>query len=139
VRKLYRGLLETGARPWLDEIDLLPGQLWDREIPAAVRGSDSVLVCLSSVSVGKSGYLQREIKYAIDSAEEQTEDSIFLIPARLEDCEVPERLRRWQWVDLFMTDGYDRLVTALQARALALGKLPLHFGGNSTERSATQA
>lgn len=138
VRKLYRGLLETGARPWLDEIDLLPGQLWDREIPAAVRESDAVLVCLSSVSVGKSGYLQREIKYAIDAAEEQTEDSIFLIPARLEDCEVPERLRRWQWVDLFMTDGYDRLVTALQARALALGKFPLHLGGNSTERSATQ-
>jgi anti-anti-sigma factor len=133
VRELHRRLLSAGARPWLDEVELLPGQIWEREIPAAVRRSDAVVVCLSLGSVGKSGYLQREIKYAIDAAEEQSDDSIFLIPGRLEACEVPERLQRWQWVDLFAVDGYDRLVTALQARALALGRSPLHFSGNATD------
>ena len=67
------------------------------------------------------------------SAEEQSDDSIFLIPVRLQACDVPERLRRWQWVNLFAVDGYDRLVTALQARALALGRSPLHIGGNATD------
>jgi hypothetical protein len=105
-------------------VELLPGQVWEREFPAAVRRSDAILVCLSAASIGKSGYLQCESKYAIDAAEEQSDDSIFLIPGRLETCEVPERLRRWQWVDLFAPDGYDRLVTALQARALALGRTP---------------
>jgi len=122
VRDLHHRLVRTGVRPWLDEVDLLPGQVWEREIPAAVRRSDAVLICLSQSSINRSGYLQREIKYALDAAEEQSDDSIFLIPGRLEECEVPERLRRWQWVDLFAEDGYDRLVTALQARALALQK-----------------
>jgi anti-anti-sigma factor len=136
ARDLHRRLLAAGARPWLDEVELLPGQVWEREIPAAVRRSDAVLVCLSAASIGKSGYLQREIKYAIDAAEEQSDDSIFLIPGRLETCEVPERLRRWQWVDLFVPDGYDRLVTALQARALALGRSPLHLAGESRSTDA---
>jgi anti-anti-sigma factor len=122
VRDLHRRLVAAGAKPWLDEIDLLPGQVWEREIPAAVRRSDAVLVCLSSNAVNRTGYLQREIKHALDAAEEQSDDSIFLIPGRLEPCDVPERLRRWQWVDLFASDGHDRLLTSLQARALALGR-----------------
>jgi anti-anti-sigma factor len=133
VRNLHKRLLAAGAHPWLDEADLLPGQVWEREIPAAVQRSDAVLVCLSSTSIGKTGYLQREIKYALDAAEEQSDDSIFLIPGRLEPCDVPERLRKWQWVDLFASDGYDRLVTALQARALALGRNPVLFGQASAE------
>ena len=40
--------------------------------------------------------------------------STFIILRRLETCDVPDRLRRWQWVDLFAADGYDRLITALQ-------------------------
>ena len=126
VRALHKRLLQTGVKPWLDEVDLLPGQLWEKEIPAAVHRSDAVLVCLSRSAIGKAGYLQREIKYTLDAAEEQSDESIFLIPGRLEECEVPDRLRKWQWVDLFAEDGYDRLVTALQARALALQKRPLH-------------
>ena len=70
--------------------------------------------------------MQREIKYALDAAAQHSDESIFLIPARLEDCEVPERLRKWHWVDLFTDDGFDRLMTALQARALALQKKPVH-------------
>lgn len=126
VRDLYRQLLRTGAKIWLDEEDLLPGQLWEREIPAAVKRSDAILVCLSRAAVSRTGYLHREIKYALDAAEEQSDESIFLIPARLEECDVPERLRKWQWVDLFVENGLDRLFTALQARALALQRRPLH-------------
>jgi anti-anti-sigma factor len=136
VRELHKRLRLARAKPWLDEVDLLPGQIWEREIPSAVRTSDAVLVCLSSRSIGKTGYLQREIKFALDAAEEQSDDSIFLIPARLEACEVPERLRRWQWVDLFAADGYDRLVTALQARALALGRSSLQLAMELSSRNA---
>ena len=97
VRDLYQRLKDDGFHPWLDEEDLLPGQDWSQEIPKAVRSSAVVLVCLSRSSVSKTGYVQREIKYALDVAEEQPEGSIFLIPVMLTDCDVPERLRRWQW------------------------------------------
>ncbi len=57
----------------------------------------------------------------MDVADEQPEGTIFLIPAKLEACEVPERLTRWQWVNLHEPKGYERLMRALRARAETLG------------------
>jgi hypothetical protein len=39
----------------------------------------------------------------------QPEGIAFLIPVRLEECEVPHGMRRWQSVDLFKEGGYERL------------------------------
>ena len=119
VRKLHQQLLADGFQPWLDEVDILAGQDWDLEIKKAVRSSDVFVVTLSQSSVDKVGYVQREIKMVLDLAEEQPEGAIFIIPLKLEDCKVPERLKRWQWVDYY-TDpeaGYQRLVKSLKQRA----------------------
>jgi curved DNA-binding protein CbpA len=121
VRELSQRLKSSGLEPWLDEEKLLPGQRWRDEIPRAVRESDLVIVCLSKASVNKAGYVQREIRYALDAALEQPENSIFLIPLRLEDCEVPDSLSDWQWVDYFDERGYERLRLALDYRAEAVG------------------
>jgi formylglycine-generating enzyme required for sulfatase activity len=121
VRNLYHRLRVSGFDPWLDEENLLPGQDWQLEILKAVRSSDAVVICLSSRAITKAGYVQKEIKYALDVADEQPEGAIFLIPLRLEECEVPERLRRWQWVDFYQEKGYERLLRALRARAESLG------------------
>ena len=118
VRQLYRRLQADGFRPWLDEEDLLPGQDWESEIRRAIKQSKAVIVCLSRESIQKTGFVQREIRFALDAADERPEGSIFIIPARLEDCPTPERLARWHWVDLYQDDGYRRLRTAL------LGVLP---------------
>lgn len=121
VRALYQALKSNGFSPWLDEENLLPGQDWAHEIPKAVRGSDVVIVCLSGGSATKSGYVQKEIKIALDAADEQPEGSIFIIPAKLEECEVPDRLKRWHWVNLYDESGYGRLVQSLNRRAEDLG------------------
>jgi formylglycine-generating enzyme required for sulfatase activity len=125
VRDLYHRLRALGFDPWLDEENLLPGQDWQLEIPQAVRSSDAVIVCLSTRAVTKRGYVQKEIRYALDVADEQPEGAIFLIPLRLEECEVPHRLRPWQRVDLFHEKGYKRLLRSLRTRAKRLG-LPTH-------------
>src|SRR6185503_10880052 len=100
---------------------LLPGQDWQHEIPKAVRGNDVVVVCLSQGAVTKSGYIQKEIRDALDVADEQPQGTIFLIPLKLEQCEIPDRLRRWQWVNLFEEYGYEKLMRALHVRANELG------------------
>jgi anti-sigma B factor antagonist len=105
----------------LDEEDLLPGQKWEDEIPAAVRNSDVVLVCLSNESINKSGYVQKEIKDALDVADRQPEGTIFLIPAKLEECRIPDRLRHLQWVNVFEEKGFRLLLRALTARAENFG------------------
>lgn len=121
VRELYLRLLgESWLDPWLDEEKLLPGQDWDLEIEKAVEKAHAVIVCLSKNSVTKEGYIQRELKFALDIALEKPEGTIFIIPLRLDDCELPRRLRSWQYVDYFPQDhrkrAYQRLTQSLHAR-----------------------
>jgi hypothetical protein len=113
VRELYQKLSKDGFDVWLDEEKLLPGQDWNREIIRAVRKADTVIVCLSKSSVSKTGYIQKEIRMTLDAADERPDGAIFLIPAKLEECSIPDRLARFQWVDLYIADGYDKLIKAL--------------------------
>ena len=121
VRTLYRRLVEAGFDPWLDEEKLLPGQDWDLEIRKAVRAVDVVIVCLTRNSINKEGYVQKEIRVALDVADEKPEGTIYLIPARFEECPVPERLSRWQWVNIYEENGYRKLYRSLELRAESLG------------------
>ena len=69
VRALHRRLKDDGFDPWLDEEKLLPGQDWEHEIRRAVRRADLVVVCLSPYSVSREGFVQKEIRLALDVLE----------------------------------------------------------------------
>src|SRR5215475_3379443 len=117
VREVYHRLQATdGFEPWLDEEDLLPGQDWDYEIKRALKASDFILIFLSRISVAKRGYVQREMKQALDALQELPEGTIHTIPVRLDDCEVPEDFRRYHWANLFEPTGFDRIVHAIRAQ-----------------------
>lgn len=124
VRRAYGQLLAEGIEPWLDEEDLVGGAEWEREISKAVSAADAVLVFLSTRAVTKAGYVQKEIKLALDVAERQPENTIFLIPVRLESCKVPERLVSRQWIDLYEHQGWEKLLHALRRRAKDVGATP---------------
>ena len=134
VRDLYKRLLAEGVDAWLDQEKLLPGQNWRVEIPRAVREADVVVICLSNKSITKEGYIQKEIKFALDSADEKPEGTIFLIPARLEECAVPEQLGHWQWVDLFEENGFVRLLRSLKLRADRVGATIKPLGYESEDQ-----
>ena len=120
VRALYDRLVADGVDAWLDKENILPGQAWDYEIRKAVRESDAILVCLSK-QFNQAGYRQKEVRLALDVAMEKPEGAIFIIPARLEECETLESLRPWNWVNLFESDGYDKLMRALNVQAEKVG------------------
>lgn len=125
VRKLYNFLQDDNYEPWLDEVDLLPGNDWNEQIQTVVRESDIVLVCLSKNSVTKTGHVQKEIKLALDRADEKPENMIYVIPVKLEECDVPKRLSKWQWVNLFEPNGYEKLYLALKDTADKLNGLKI--------------
>jgi len=100
---------------------LIAGQDWRAEIPKAVRASDVVLVCLSKSSITREGYVNKEIKLALDISDEKPVGTIFIIPVRFEEVGAPERLQHWHWVNLFEEGGYKRLLRALRVRAVELG------------------
>ena len=51
---------------------------------------------------------------------EMPEGRIFIIPARLEDCELPFGLKKYQAVNLYEKAGYTKLMQALKLRASQL-------------------
>ncbi|GAB4545841.1 MAG: hypothetical protein Fur002_20320 [Anaerolineales bacterium] len=120
VRALYARLTKDGVDAWLDKANILPGQDWELEIRKAVREADVVVVCLSK-QFNQAGFRQKEVRLALDTAMEKPEGEIFIIPARLEECDNLESLRKWHWVDLFEDDGYEMLMRAFRARADRIG------------------
>lgn len=135
VRIMHKQLKQDGFSPWLDEIDILPGQDWEHEITKAVKHTNVVLACLSIKSTTKAGFVQKEIKYALDKADEQPEGTIFVIPVKFEECDVPLRLSKWQWVNYFDDNGHEKLVTALKKRCTELDIV--HPQNNSTNSGVT--
>ena len=102
VRELYKMLAAEGwIDPWLDENKLLPGQDWNMEIEKAVETSHIVLVFLTNNSVNKEGYVQKELRLVLDVALNMPEETIFVVPIKLEDCQMPRRLGSWQWLNYF--------------------------------------
>ncbi len=122
VRELYHQLKAKGLSPWLDDVDLMPGQFWRIEIPKAIKSAAVFLACLSKTSVAKRSYVQKEFRYALSVLAEIPQESIYLIPVRLDDCQVPDlslpelelKLTDIQRVDLFEPKGVDRLIEVLK-------------------------
>jgi hypothetical protein len=114
VEALYQQLSDAGFRSWMDTKNILGGEQWQRSIQHALQQSQFFLACLSVTSVIKRSYLRRELREALEKRKEMLDSDIYLIPVRLEECEIPEELRVHQWVDLFTEDGWTRLVEALQ-------------------------
>ena len=117
---------ETWIDPWFDEEDILPGQKWEGSVADAVHNSHAVIVFLSSVAIRTEGFFQKELKLALDAAAEKPDGTIFIIPIRLDTCDVPERLLPYQYVDYFGDDAhkdhvYSSLIAALKIRAQNLG------------------
>ena len=119
VHRIYRRLVREGADVWLDQEKLMPGQDWVYEIHKAIHGSDIVIACLSKQFNKQGGFRHEELRIALEKAASLPDGGIFLIPARLEKCELPESLCRWQCVDLFEGNGYKKMIRVLKQWAQA--------------------
>jgi formylglycine-generating enzyme required for sulfatase activity len=94
------------------------------EIEKAVEAADAIIVCLSKGSITKEGYVQKEIKTALDYSDHKPEGAVFIIPIRLEDCKPPNRLSKWQYEDYFgdkRERAIQRLLVSLKVRAESIG------------------
>ena len=114
--QLHKRLTEKGVHVWLDKISLSPGENWKLSINRAIRGSRAFIALLSSNSINKRGYVQKELRLGLDILEELPPSNIYLIPVRIEEC-IPdhEALKDLNWVDLFpdFNVGCDKIAVTL--------------------------
>ena len=115
--RIYDDLARLGFHPWIDIRDLRGGQEWKPAILDALRHSSNCIAVISRNSVSKKGYVQRELREAIEILAEYPPDGIFLIPVRADGSKPRhERLRDLNWVDLFpdYEQGMGRILQALR-------------------------
>jgi hypothetical protein len=148
AHKLYDCLKEAGVLPWLDRESLLPGQKWRVHIKREIESSDYFIALLSTKSVDKRGYVQKELKQALDLLDEYPESEIFVIPVRLEEClPTHEKVKDLHWVDLFpsLNAGVEKILRVVSTGSGTRGyktKNPDDYLNNvreQTEPSLTSA
>ncbi|MBU0567646.1 toll/interleukin-1 receptor domain-containing protein [bacterium] len=119
AKRLYTDIKNMGVSVWLDIEDLIPGQNWRSAIHNEIRACSYFIALLSSHSVSKRGYVQKELKTALEVLDEFPPSEIFIIPVRIDECAPSdERLRDIHFADLF--PSYDEgLKKILQAISLS--------------------
>ena len=125
VARLHRALTDAGETVWWDQ-DIDVGLDWKMAIRKAMKDSYAIVVCLSQNTEARTELgIYPELMDAIEAYREYAPGSIFLIPVRLSECEIPlieidgtRTLDRLQHLDLFpdseWDSGVDRLVRALR-------------------------
>jgi len=108
VRGRYFRLRDLGLDPWYDKEKLVVGDRWEQEIIDAIENTDFFAICLSAKSVGKTGFIQRELKVAVKEYQRRPQQLAYLLPVRLEPCDVPRlklddvtTLSDLHWIDVF--------------------------------------
>jgi len=137
--RLAEDLKEAGANVWLDQLDILGGQLWDVAVQDALANCPRMLLIPSPASVVNRNVLD-EVSFALD--EKKT-----VIPVFYKDCTIPFRLRRVQHVD-FRQDyarGLKELLRTLNPgqSAEAISDAPRQYqtdtiGADKGERAAEE-
>jgi len=119
--KLFSDLKKhNNITPWLDSESIIVGQNWKNMIINEIKNSSYFLALLSSSSITKNGFVQKELKIALDYLEEYSQNEIFIIPVRLDECDpTDERIKNIHWVDLFQSyqDGLNKILQAIQLKA----------------------
>jgi hypothetical protein len=108
--RLAGDLKAAGLNVWLDQLDIVPGQQWDRAVEEELTRSPRMLVILSPSSI-ESANVMDEVSFALEQRKT-------VIPVIHADCRIPYRLRRLQHVDF--TKDYARGLSDL-LKALGSG------------------
>jgi hypothetical protein len=122
VKKIYLKLNEAGFDAWMDRENIFGGETFSHAITRAIKSADFFLFFLSPASANRRGFLQRELKLALDQWQERRLDDIYLIPLCLAACQAPEELSHFQCINLFDDDGWLRLLGAIQEGLKRLGR-----------------
>lgn len=101
VKKLKSDLTNRGIKIWIDKEQMLPGEKWKKKISEAIRSCEFAIICLSKKAFSKEGYFHKELNEIKERATLFPGTKTFIIPVRLDKCDIPDELQEIQTADLF--------------------------------------
>jgi hypothetical protein len=124
-----------GFDVWMDVARIKPGQSWDFEIQRALNRAALIIVFISNNSVTRRGYVQREIKVALDKAMERLASDIYLIPVMLDDdAPIPDELKHIHIVRASASDCIEKIEDAIRHQLQQLGSSVAEAQGRANIR-----
>lgn len=112
ARRLAIELAMRDVRPWIDEAEIRTGDSLIQKIEDGIAGSTCLVPVLSKNSVA-SRWCKEELRMALATQIKSGVKGV--LPALLEDCELPGFLLEKAYADLRRWDHYDRAVDTLAA------------------------
>jgi hypothetical protein len=143
---LQQELEAAGIPVWRDTADLWPGEDWRAKIRQAITDDALVFIaCFSRANLARlKTYQNEELILAIEQLRLRRPDDLWLIPVRLDECDIPDRdigggrtLASIQRADLFgdrSGQGVTRLIAAIQR---ILGRCPSRTPPSAPETDAS--
>ncbi len=108
AKRVYSDLKGYGLNVWFDADALQAGEQWPDRIQDAIENSRYFLALLSTQSLTKKGFVQKELKTALNVLDLFPDSESYIILVRLCECRISNRrLRDRQWVDLFPEEQYN--------------------------------
>lgn len=129
AEQIFNDLTKHGIDVWFDKISIDAGQKWQESIEKGIEQSELFIVLLSKNSVSKTGFIQKEIRIALEKFDLYPPGKSFVIPVRLDNCK-PEHLilNKLQWLDLFPPRNYEnglkKILRRLQSDSNLLRSIP---------------
>ena len=111
VTRLINDISKQGFDIWMDQQDIGAGQRWDSAIQNALENCGTFIIVLSPTSVASENVLD-ELSYAINEKKR-------IIPILLQNCELPYRIARVQFVDFTKNyqTGFHHLVSEITQKS----------------------
>jgi hypothetical protein len=116
ARKLYDRLIRENIPVWFEPESLLAGQNRETAIREAIGNCRLFIALLSSDSV-RRGEGNKRLVQALDIIDEFPENDIFIIPAKLNNCEPSHaKLKAFQSVDMFpdWVNGFQKIMKSIR-------------------------
>ncbi len=109
VRKLAERLKQSGMRVWFDEWIIRPGDDIFLQIEQGLQDSRTLILCMTAAAF-QSDWVSLERSTVL--FRDPSNKNRGFIPLLMEDCEIPDTIRRYAFVDFRENEAFEKLVSA---------------------------
>ena len=116
AQDVYVFLTSLGLDVWFDKANVVGGDDFRLEREQAQKHADQIHYLFSKEILERAGEIQRELKVALDISQAQPTGSVYFVPLRVEEVDLPGEFNRLHYIDIFKPDWKLNLCLSIRKR-----------------------
>jgi tetratricopeptide (TPR) repeat protein len=110
IAELYEQLQACGIEVFLFSKDMPAVESHEAEMHRQITNADSVIICYSDHFEKGKGYRHQEVRIALKEQKLRPPGNAYLLPIRLDDCQIPDYLSEPRMLNYFHRDHFEGIV-----------------------------